>query len=483
MTSSTTTVDRDFASLVALLVEGAAQVSRMAADGAWSTVPVSCAAELTADLYRARDALTATAVAGVTVVHASGALPVGHVSTRRWLEVATGMSGASAGAALARSRSLSEAGYARTRMAWLAGLISDDMVRAITTGVPVALRRLNVAEVPEVVARIEAQLVPYALDHSVDEVRTTLKRLRIALDPDGVDERELAAYDEEQLVLVPVGDGYEVRGYLTKESAAALLTVLERTVDSWFREGSLTPEQQTLSGEDVRSTGRRRGRRAHLHAQALAELCQQLLDDGALGTQQAQRPHVTVTVDAEDYRAGLGGLLQVPGREPEPITTAMVDRFLCDADITSVLTRTLDVAAPEPDRDSAAPDAAATETRGTGMGTAVTLSHAWLHDAVRETLYVGRAHRTPPRRLRTALAARDRHCQLPDCRVASDRCRAHHVRFWSQGGRTVLDNLVLVCEVHHTRIHLEKWHVTPTPGRRPGMPGCWSCTPPPRPRP
>jgi hypothetical protein len=468
VTSSTTTVDRDFASLVALLVEGAAQVSRMAADGAWSSVPVACAAELTADLYRARDALTATAVAGVTVVHASGALPSGHVSTRRWLEAATGMSGASAGAALARSRSLSDDGYARTRMAWLSGLISDDMVRVITTGVPAALRRLNVAEVPDVVAQIEAQLVPYALEHSVEEVRTKLKRLRIALDPDGVDERELAAYDEEQLILVPVGDGYEVRGYLTKESAAALLTVLEQKVDSWFHDGSLTPEQQALTGEDVRSTGRRRGRRPHLHAQALTELCRQLLDGGALGTHHAQRPHVTVTVDADDYRAGLGGLLQIPGREPEPITTAMVDRFLCDADLTTVLTRTLDVA-------ECAHDA--------GTGTAPTLSHAWLHDAVRETLYVGRAHRTPPRRLRKALDLRDRHCQFPDCRVNADRCRAHHVRFWSQGGRTDLDNLVLVCEAHHTRIHLENWHLTPTPGRRPGMPGCWTFTPPPRPRP
>ena len=32
---------------------------------------------------------------------------------------------------------------------------------------------------------------------------------------------------------------------------AALLTVLERKVDSWFREGSLTPEQQTLDGDDA----------------------------------------------------------------------------------------------------------------------------------------------------------------------------------------------------------------------------------------
>jgi hypothetical protein len=319
-------------------------------------------------------------------------------------------------------------------------------------------------------------------------VRTTLKRLRIALDPDGVDERELAAYDEEQLVLVPVGDGYEVRGYLTKESAAALLTVLERKVDSWFRDGSLTPEQQALDGDDAGQKGRRRGRRPHLHAQALAELCRQLLDDGALGTHHAQRPHLTVTVDADDYRAGLGGLLQIPGREPEPITTAMADRFLCDADITAVLTRTLAASAPGPDDtdvDTTVGSAVVHPARAdaTATSTAVTLSHAWLHDAVRETLYVGRAHRTPTRRLRTALDARDRHCQFPDCRVTADRCRAHHVRFWSKDGRTDLDNLVLVCEAHHTRIHLEKWRVSPTPGKRPGMPGYWRITPPPRPRP
>jgi hypothetical protein len=293
----------------------------------------------------------------------------------------------------------------------------------------------------------------------VDEVRTKLKRLRIALNEDGVDARTLAAYDEQQLLLIPVGDGYEIRGYLTTETAAALLTVLERKVDSWFHDGSLTPEQRPLADDDARSSGRRRGRTPHLHAQALAELCHQLLDDGDLGTKHQQRPHVTVTVDAAEYRAGLGGLLHLPGREPEPVTAATVDRILCDSELTEILTRSADDAR---------------ESRG---------ADAWLHDAVREVLYVGRAHRTAPPRLRKALALRDGHCRFPDCRVTADRCRAHHVRYWSKGGRTDLDNLVLICERHHRTVHEEKWIVTPTCGARPGQPGFWSFAPPPRPMP
>ena len=138
------------------------------------------------------------------------------------------MSATSAGATVARSMSLRD-GFARTRLAWLSGQVSDDMVRVITTGIPLALRRLNVAEGPAVVEQLEAALVPYAVEHSIAEVQAKLKRLRIAVDADGVDERSLAAYDEQQLTLVPVGDGYEVRGYLTKESAAVLLTCLDQT--------------------------------------------------------------------------------------------------------------------------------------------------------------------------------------------------------------------------------------------------------------
>jgi hypothetical protein len=457
MTTSTTSLPADFAAVVARVVADAECLTRMAAGGVWSQVPLAAAADLSVALLKASDVLTAVAVDGVGVVHTSGALPAGHVSTRRWLEVATGMSGRSAGAKVARSMSL-RGDYARTRLAWLSGQISDDMVRVITTGIPLALRRLNVAEVPAVVDQLEAQLVPYAMEKSIPEVAAKLKRLRIALDPDGVDERSLAAYDDQQLTLVPVGDGYEVRGYLTKESAAVLLTVLEQKIDGWFHDGSLTPEQQLLTGEDALSIGRRKMQRPRLNAEALIELCEELLNSGSLGSKHQQRPHVLLTVDAAEYRAGLGGLLHLPGLDPEPITAATIDQYLCDADLTTILTRPADDAAPH---SSSRDD-------------------AWLHDAAREVLYVGRTRRTAPPRLRKALAIRDQHCVFPGCRVDAGRCDAHHVREWTEDGLTDPSNMLLLCRSHHTVVHKAGWTLTRTPGYRDGQPDGWDITPPPR---
>jgi hypothetical protein len=455
MTTSTGSLATDFASVVARLREDASALTSMSAAGAWSQLPVVSMPDLTAELLGVRDQLAAVAADGVGAVHVSGALPSGHVSTKRWLEVATGMSARSAGAQLARARSLRDS-FPRTRMAWLAGQLSDDMVRVLTTGIPTALRRLNVASHPAVIDMLEASLVPYAVEKSIAEVQTKLKRLRIDLDADGVDERGLAAYDEQQLTLVPVGDGYEVRGYLTKQSAAVLLTVLDQTIDGWFRAGSLTPEQQAVAGDDARSRGRRRMRRAHLNALALTELCEQLLDAGELGTRHQQRPHVTVTVDAQEYRDGLGGLLHLPGMGSEPITAATVDRILCDADLTTILTRPAAEAADDGER-----------------------SDAWLRDAVREVLYVGRSQRTAPARLRKALAIRDQHCQFPHCRVAADRCHAHHVRHWEHGGATDPSNMLLLCHGHHHLVHEGGWLITRTPGARDGQPNGWDIGPPP----
>jgi Domain of unknown function (DUF222) len=456
VTTSTTSLPADFAATVARVVADAECLTRMAADGAWSRVSLASAADLAVALLRAGDSLTAAAIDGVGVVHTSGALPAGHVSTKRWLEVATGMSATSAKAKVARSMSLRE-GFARTRMAWLSGQISDDMVRVITIGIPLALKRLNVAEQPALIDQIEAQIVPYAMEKSIPEVQAKLTRLRISLDADGVDERSLAAYDEQQLTLIPVGDGYEVRGYLSKESAAVLLTVLEQKIDGWFRDGSLTPELQSVAGDDVMSTGRRKMRRPRLNADALIEVCEDLLNAGALGSKHQQRPHVLVTVDAAEYRAGLGGLLHLPGTEADPVTAATVDQYLCDAEITTVLTRTSD---------------GSTGTHGDAQ--------PWLHDAAREVLYVGRSRRTAPPRLRKALAIRDQHCVFPGCRVDPSRCDAHHVREWVDDGLTDPSNMLLLCRSHHTVVHRAGWTITRRSGHRDGQPDGWDISPPPR---
>ena len=470
MTTTTTSISADFAAIVARMEFEAVALSRLASENAWSQVPLASTADLVVSLLTTVDALSAVAADGVAVVHTSGALPAGQISTKRWLEVATGMSARSAGAKVARSMSLRDT-FARTRMAWLSGAISDDMVRVITMGIPLALQRLNVAEQPALIDKIEAEIVPYAMEKSIRDVTAKLKRLRIALDEDGVDERSLAAYDEQHLTLVPVGDGYEVRGYLTKESAAVLLTALEQKIDGWFHDGSLTPAQQAMCGEDVMATGRRKMRRPRMNAEALIELCEDLLDSGSLGTKHQQRPHVVVTVDAAEYDAGLGGLLHLPGTEAEPITAAAVDQYLCDADLTTVLTRSAD--------EADARDAGSAGRRGRS-GVIDGNPAVWLRDAAREVLYVGRSRRTAPPRLRKALAIRDQHCVFPGCRVDARRCDAHHVTEWAKGGDTDPSNMLLLCKGHHTVVHKAGWTVCRRPGFRDGQPDGWDISPPKR---
>jgi HNH endonuclease len=36
-------------------------------------------------------------------------------------------------------------------------------------------------------------------------------------------------------------------------------------------------------------------------------------------------------------------------------------------------------------------------------------------------------------------------------------CICHHIVFWADGGTTCLENLVLLCERHHTVIHHGEW--------------------------
>jgi hypothetical protein len=66
-------------------------------------------------------------------------------------------------------------------------------------------------------------------------------------------------------------------------------------------------------------------------------------------------------------------------------------------------------------------------------------------------LDVGRKTRTIPVAIRRALAARDARCRFPGCN--SRRCDAHHMTHWCDGGRTSLDNLMLLCRRHHRLVH------------------------------
>ncbi len=72
---------------------------------------------------------------------------------------------------------------------------------------------------------------------------------------------------------------------------------------------------------------------------------------------------------------------------------------------------------------------------------------------------LGRSTRLANRAQRRALRGLYATCAVPGCSVHYDRCKLHHVIWWSNGGRTDLDNLLPVCAHHHTKIHDHGWTV------------------------
>ena len=138
-------------------------------------------------------------------------------------------------------------------------------------------------------------------------------------------------------------------------------------------------------------------------ADALVEICKgYLTGTGETRTSSADTYQVVVHVDAEALNGG-------KGRSDLPLES--VRRISCD-------------------------------------GTVVTMTDG----ATGEPLSVGRKQRTVPTAIRRALWARDHGCSFPGC-THIRYVDAHHVRHWSKGGETSLENLMLLCSQHHRLVH------------------------------
>jgi hypothetical protein len=148
---------------------------------------------------------------------------------------------------------------------------------------------------------------------------------------------------------------------------------------------------------------------------ALTFLCQRALQDGQLPESGGEKPQIVVTMRWEDLRDQVGhGLLDTG----DLLTPDTVRRLACDARIIP----------------------------------AVLGGH-------RQVLDVGRARRLIDGPLRRAPVLRDKGCTWPGCDRPPRWTDGHHIRHWSDGGPTSLDNAVLLCGHHHREIHRTQWTV------------------------
>ena len=75
-----------------------------------------------------------------------------------------------------------------------------------------------------------------------------------------------------------------------------------------------------------------------------------------------------------------------------------------------------------------------------------------------DAIALGRTKREPSASMMRQLRHRDRGCRFPGC-GSTAFANAHHIVWWSKGGATDLNNLLLICGFHHRLVHEHGWTV------------------------
>ena len=277
---------------------------------------------------------------------------------------------------------------------------------------------------PDLRARGEQALLEEARRLNATELARTARHLAEIVDPDRTERRDEAALAREERAahtgrFLSVTDdgagGVRIKGRGSVEDGAVLRAALLPLTKP---APALDPD---TPGCEVETDPRDHGARMF---DALVELAQHSLDTHRAPASHGARPRVVVTLD---YQSLLTGLSSSPRGEALTddglrLSVAAVRRLACDADLIAVC------------------------LGGDG-----------------EVLDVGRAARLITPALWRALVARDRHCAFPGCTRPPVMGHAHHIVHWADGGKTSLDNLVLVCSHHHRVLHHTPWQVRLNP--------------------
>jgi hypothetical protein len=219
-----------------------------------------------------------------------------------------------------------------------------------------------------------------------------------AADAAALDRQDKRARDTRSLHLSRNGDGrVRLTGWLDEEAAAIVNAALDPLCAPGHDPGgeSRTPAQR--------------------RADALVEVCELAMRTDHLPTSGGERPHLVVTLPFDVLRQQLGVATLDSG---ERLSPKQARRLACDAALIPAV------------------------LGGDG-----------------QVLDLGRTRRLITGSLRRALEARDRGCAFPGCDRPAKWCHGHHIISWIDGGRTSLDNAVLLCGHHHRIIHKGHWQV------------------------
>ena len=267
-------------------------------------------------------------------------------------------------------------------------------------------------------------------------LRTVMRKWAMQVDPLPEDDDEKNAYRRRALNAHAVGDGVVLEGFFDKIDGAKILAVfngiLERHRQSGCpdRDGTVTPLGTGIPGQQ----------RADAF---MNQIIDPMLSSETLPKTGKSRAAVTLVVRLQDLQQACTG----------PVDP-------------SILLAEANAAQARGDRlDSLFSDGVATIGVSNGPGAELLSAQAAqrltcdcdVHRIVigpeGNILDVGRDERTFPLHLRRALELRDKGCVFTGCTKPAAWSEAHHIKHWAQGGRTSLENGVLLCSKHHHEVH------------------------------
>lgn len=255
-------------------------------------------------------------------------------------------------------------------------------------------------------------LLDVARHNEPSELFRVIKSLRAALYPDDLDEAWMKGMEKQDFQVQAVDGGYHVTGFLNVTAGAKLQQVLN----------SMSAPRDA---NDQRTGAERR-------IQAVEDLADTVLNSG-LPSDKGFRPHVHITAEADAVDAALSAT-NTPYRATSgphqpatltgygPIGPALLSLFLCESDLTGVLTHV--------NREQS------------------------------QVLNVGRTKRLATTKQRIAILARQQgRCAAPGC--THTHLEIHHVIWWKdENGPTDVDAMVGLCSRCHHLVHQNRLTIT-----------------------
>ncbi len=295
----------------------------------------------------------------------------------------------------------------------------------------------KVREVTRVVDVIDEQrLAGLALTATAAQLAATISGFRSA------DGRRIGQQNQRRVSWREREDGMvELRARLPKEDAAVLLAAIEGAKDQF----GPPPPKPDPCGDQAHSDPAP-GVGLYSSADALLDVARVFLNTTPQDRSGEDRSLVVVHVAAENLAGG------VPAGTPAAAQAVSIEEERGDAESRGF--------ADVSNVPAGMPNSAVCHIAGVGaIETATAQKLACdspllgaVVDKHGHVLALGRTRRLVTKAQRRALMIRDGMCRYPGCHQTR-HLKAHHRVPWIAGGRTDLDNLILLCQWHHTAVH------------------------------